>query len=247
MPTGLGVTRTATYDPDSETVKLTLTYSAQNAPLEGPFFEIIPAVNDEGDCPTVTWDTDQVRNLASVTGLDDTCSWAVDVPTIARQGTQSVTATVSLTDLGDDTATALETWLHRESDLTLTALQDPDLSTTAYPVQRLQDIDVLTPAREVTQKTLDVTLVPVWPSGADEVHPLYTSPATGSPTTMLTAIAGGEDGVRFSDGCSGALAVSGDGLVVTTLQMTPSCVLNARVGNFADLSSAPFAITTRGG
>jgi serine/threonine-protein kinase len=64
---------------------------------------------------------------------------------------------------------------------------------------------------------------------------------------MLVAVAGGESGVRFSDGCSGALSVSSDGLTVTTLSQSPECTVRAQVGNFSDLASAPFAIVTRGG
>jgi serine/threonine-protein kinase len=64
---------------------------------------------------------------------------------------------------------------------------------------------------------------------------------------MLVAIAGGEKGVRFSDGCSGALSVSSDGLTVTTLSQAAECTVEARVGNFTDLSSQPFSIVTRGG
>ena len=39
---------------------------------------------------------------------------------------------------------------------------------------------------------------------------------------MAIAIAGGEEAVRFSDNCSGALAISSDGLVVTALSLTPA-------------------------
>jgi hypothetical protein len=87
--------------------------------------------------------------------------------------------------------------------------------------------------------------VPVWAGGPDELNPLYSSPSTGSPSQMLVDVAGGEAGVRFADGCGGALAVSSDGLVVTALSIAPACVLRATVGNFTNLESSPFSITTR--
>ncbi|WIB35787.1 hypothetical protein [Curtobacterium sp. MCJR17_043] len=54
------------------------------------------------------------------------------------------------------------------------------------------------------------------------------SPACGSPTAAR-----------------GALAVSSDGLVVTALSVAPSCTVRATVGNFTNLESQPFGITTR--
>lgn len=62
---------------------------------------------------------------------------------------------------------------------------------------------------------------------------------------MLQAIAGGEEGIRFSDRCSGAVAISADGLVATALTVTSECRLYAAVGNFTTLQSSPFSITTR--
>ncbi|HLS01000.1 MAG TPA: serine/threonine protein kinase, partial [Beutenbergiaceae bacterium] len=97
----------------------------------------------------------------------------------------------------------------------------------------------------VSQTPLPITLVPVWPSGADELNPLYQSPSSGSPSQMLQDIAGGEDGVRFSDSCAGAVAISSDGLTVTALSVTSECRLHASVGNFTSLESSPFSITTR--
>ena len=89
-------------------------------------------------------------------------------------------------------------------------------------------------------------LLPVWPSGTDQLDPLFVSPPSGKPATTLVAIAGGTSGVRFGDGCSGALSISNDGLVVTAQSPADSCEVNADVGNFTDLKSNSFSITTRG-
>jgi serine/threonine-protein kinase len=244
-PTGLGISRRAEYDGSSQTIRLTITYTAQTAPLQGPFFEVLPGLSGQAACPTVDWGQDQQRqNLPSVTGISRRCGWSIDNVRIPAQGNQQVTVAVHLQVAGQD---QLQKWLDTAAEATRTAVGDPEVAGTAYPVQRLQDIRVSTPSRIVSQRTLPVTLVPVWPSGDDPVDPLYKSPSVGDPSEMLVAVAGGESGVRFSDGCSGALSVSSDGLTVTTLSQSPECTVHARVGNFSDLDSPPFAIVTRGG
>ncbi|SDT07278.1 serine/threonine-protein kinase [Microlunatus soli] len=244
-PTGLGISRKAEYDPSSATIKLTITYTAQKAPLSGPFFEVIPGLPKQSGCPTVSWtDGAQKENLPSVTGITQRCGWSIDGVDVEKQNSQEVSVDVhqKITDQSQ-----LQDWLDAAGQATTDAMSDSDVSGTAYPVQRLQDIQVNTPSRIVSQRTLPITLVPVWPSGEDAVNPLYKSPAVGQPSEMLTAVAGGEDGVRFSDGCSGALTVSSDGLTVTALSQAPECTVNAQVGNFTDLTSSPFAVVTRGG
>lgn len=244
-PTGLGISRRAEYDPDRAEIRLTISYSAQKAPLRGPFLEVIPAVDPKAACPTVTWSgQEQKQNLPSVTGISRRCGWSVDGVTVPAQGSKEVTVTVHQKIATSD---ELQRWLTAAGEATAAAVQDDEVTGTAYPVQRLQDVRVATPSQTVSQQTLPITLIPVWPSGPDTVNPLYKSPSVGDPSTMLVAVAGGEKGVRFSDGCSGAVAVSSDGLRVTALSQTPECVVNARVGNFTDLQSDPFAIVTRGG
>ncbi|MFC7623809.1 serine/threonine-protein kinase [Microlunatus sp. GCM10028923] len=244
-PTGLGVSRRAEYDPATATIRLTITYSAQNAALRGPFLEVLPGLDPKAACPTVSWTgTKQEQNLPSVSGISQRCGWSVDGVTIPAQGTKEVSVAVRQ-PIAD--STQLQTWLETAAETTAAAVQDDEVTGTAYPVQRLRDIQLNVPDRTVSQQTLPITLVPVWPSGTDSVNPLYKSPSVGEPSAMLVAIAGGEKGIRFSDGCSGAVSVSSDGLTVTALSQTPECTINAKVGNFSDLQSAPFAIVTRGG
>ncbi|WP_396599924.1 protein kinase [Frigoribacterium sp. R86507] len=247
LPSGLGVSRTATSDPDAGTVTLTVTYSAQAAPLSGPLLEVVPGATEGDSCPPVDWrapsgTVSAARNQPSLTGLTVACGWTLSDLEVPAGGRVEVEATVPL-ELAD--AAALDEWLQTASTATADAVSDPAVTGTAYPVQRLVDVQVSTPSRTVSQTTLPVTLLPVWPSGPDQLNPLYASPSTGSPSTMLTDVAGGESGVRFSDGCSGALAVSSDGLVVTALSVAPQCVLRATVGNFTNLESPTFGITTR--
>lgn len=244
-PTGLGISRRADYDPATATIRLTITYSAQKSALRGPFLEVLPGLDPKAACPTVSWTgAKQEQNLPSVTGISQRCGWSVDGVTVPAQGTKEVSVAVRQ-PIGD--ASQLQTWLATAAETTTAAVEDDEVTGTAYPVQRLRDIQLSTPSSTVSQQTLPVTLVPVWPSGTDKVNPLYRSPSVGAPTEMLVAVAGGEKGIRFSDGCSGAVSVSSDGLTVTALSQTPECLINARVGNFTELQSPPFAIVTRGG
>lgn len=244
-PTGLTVSRTADYSASSGTVRLTITYAAQKAPLRSPFLEVLPPLQDGDVCPAVTWrGVEQGLNLPSVTGVDVACGWSVDDVIIPADSEVQVGVEVQLPLQQAD---QLQDWLDRAAQQTTDAVMDDQLTGTAYPVQRLQDVQVEVPARTVSQSTVPVNLRPVWPSGVDEVNSLLRSPSTGQPSVLLTAVAGGKQGVRLSDGCSGALKVSADGLLVTALTIAPECRVAARVGNFTDLASQPFPIVARGG
>lgn len=243
LPTGLTVSRSATYEPSTGEVRLTVTYAAQKAPLSGDLLEVVPALAETDACPAVTWDgASSGRNQASITGLDVECGWKVSGLAIPAGGSTQVTAKVPLAPADQQ---GLDAWLRAGSEATRRAIQDPTVNGTAYPVQRLQNVEVRTPARVVTPSPLTIALIPVWASGADELNPLYVSPASGKPSQMLEAVTGGERGLRFSDACGGALAVDSSGLTVTALQISPECTVRASVGNFTDLTSPPFDITSR--
>jgi hypothetical protein len=228
-------------------VELTLTYAAQNAPLRGPFLEVIPET-DGGDCPTVTWQEggEQSQDVRSGDGLGTECGWSVDPGPVPEQGSVTVTAVVPLAFDGADPATELQAWLDDGQARTQAAIGDSDVRSTAYPVQRLQDIQVEAPLSTTSGSQLTMTILPIWPSGEDQLNPLYSSRVVGQPTSTLTAIAGGFEGIRFSDGCSGSLVVSGDGLLVTAVGLATDCTVITTVGNLTDRESNPFDITTRG-
>lgn len=245
LPTGLSVERRARSNPAEGTVELTLTYAAQKAELSGELLEVVPGL-DSGTgtgCPPVVWEGATVaRNQAAVTGLDAECAWTVSDVSVPAGGTAVVRATVPLPVAGEQ---GLQSWLDSAAKQTREAVDDPAVAGTAYPVQRLRGVEVRTPSRVVTSSPVEITLLPVWPDGADELNPLYVSPSSGEPSAMLTSVAGGEEGLRFSDACAGAIAVSGDGLTVTALQISPQCTIRASLGNFTDLVSRPFGITSR--
>ncbi|MGP0224608.1 hypothetical protein [Paenarthrobacter sp. NCHU4564] len=222
---------------------MTVTYAAQKAPLSGDFLEVLPGFGNSDACPAVVWDgAGASRNQGSVTGLDVECGWKLSGLEIPAGGSVQATARVTA-DIADQKA--MDEWLRAGATATTAALQDPAVKGTAYPVQRLKNVEVRTAARVVTPSPLNITLVPVWAGGADELNPLYVSPASGKPSRMFEAVTGGEKGLRFADGCGGALAVDSSGLTVTALQITPQCTVRASVGNFTELQSPPFAITSR--
>ncbi|MGO4432675.1 serine/threonine-protein kinase [Paenarthrobacter sp. RAF9] len=243
LPTGLTISRSATYEPSSGQVRLTVSYSAQKAPLSGEFLEVIPGLAEGDTCPAATWDGAAVsRNQASISGVDVECGWKLSGVEIPAGGFIQATAKVPVAPADQK---SLDAWLRSGSEATKAATQDPAVKGTAYPVQRLKGVEVRTPARVVTPSPLKITLVPVWAGGADELNPLYVSPSSGKPSQMLASVTGGEKGLRFADGCGGALAVDSSGLTVTALQITPQCTVRASVGNFTELQSAPFGITSR--
>lgn len=246
-PTGLVISRSAVWNPDTQTAQLTLVYAAQRAALTGPFLQSIGAADKAGVCPEVEWQPGAASlNRPSTTGVQLRCGWSVEPNPVPAQQSVSVTATVPLPLPGADPSTALQSWLESMARETEAATTDSKVITTAYAAQRLSDIQVVAPSRTVGGQTLRLSLVPIWPSGSDALNPLFQSPPTGEPSTVLVAVAGGEAGVRFSDGCSGALSVSRDGLVVTAVSLADQCQVNARVGNFIDLASNAFSISTRG-
>ncbi|MFT4189578.1 MAG: serine/threonine-protein kinase [Aeromicrobium sp.] len=242
LPTGLSVSRSASYDPAAETVTVEFTYTAQKAPLSGPFLEVVPAFGEGSGCPAVAWDRVDAGKHQASSGVKATCGWKLDNIEIPANGKVTFTGTTSavVADI-----TELDAWITEAATLTQEALTDGGATSTEYPAQRIQGVDLVVPPRTVSQTALPITVVPVWPSGPDELNPLYQSPSTGAPTQMLRQIAGEEGGVRFSDSCSGAVAVSSDGLTVTTLSPTSACQIHASIGNFTDVQSSPFSITTR--
>lgn len=243
LPTGLAIARSAHFDPVAGEISLQLTLSAQRAPLSGDVLQVVPGVGTPGDCPAVVWSGATARrHSVSTTGLRAACGWKLDHLRIPANGQAVVTARFSGT-VAD--RLELERWLDAAAAATTATLTDPEATSTEYPVQRLQGVEVSVPARTVSETPIPVTLLPIWPSGVDRLNPLFRSPSIGPPTRMLSDVAGDSAPVRFSDGCAGAVSVATDGIAVTALSVTPDCRVRASVGNFTDLESNPFSITTR--
>lgn len=246
LPSGLGTRIEGTYNPRDKSARLTFEFSSQKSALRGDILQVLPGV-EGGSCASVTWDAGQAssgvsKNQSSVTAVDVPCSWNLSGVSIPANGVVQVRANVSA-EFKD--SRAFEEWVNRIDSETSKAISDREVRSTAYPIQRLRSIELRVPSRVVNQSVLPVTVVPVWPSGADELNPLMVLPRTGEFSTLVQAISPDAQMISFSDGCSGHVLVSEDQRVVTALSVTSKCRLNAQIGNFTNLSSSDFAIITR--
>ncbi|WP_298591811.1 serine/threonine-protein kinase [uncultured Rothia sp.] len=246
LPSGLGTRIEGTYNPRDKSARLTFEFSSQKSALRGDILQVLPGV-EGGSCASVTWDAGQAssgvsKNQSSVTAVDVPCSWNLSEVSIPANGVVQVRANVSA-EFKD--SRAFEEWVNRIDSETSKAISDREVRSTAYPIQRLRSIELRVPSRVVNQSVLPVTVVPVWPSGADELNPLMVLPRTGEFSTLVQAISPDAQLISFSDGCSGHVLVSEDQRVVTALSVTSKCRVNAQIGNFTNLSSSDFAIITR--
>jgi hypothetical protein len=246
LPSGLTTDRAMSYDPAAGVATVTLTYSAGEAPLTGPFYESIPAPEDGQPCPAVEWQgkphygTD-VRS----TGIANPCGFNVDVGTIDAEQSVDVVAQVEL-DLGDDPE-ALYDWLQRARDTTTADLESEAVTSGLYPVQRLADIrmDV---QDGLTMGTFDVKvqLIPVWVDGTEDItQALFNTQEPGQPSTVLTDVAGGLANVTLRENCGGALSV--ENFKVSVVRTAEDCTLEAEVGEYDGIIGGPFTITGLGG
>ena len=246
LPSGLGTQVSAEYDSSSQSASLTFKFSSQKSALKGDILQVIPGTAEGGTCPETTWSPSKgqkaQKNHATITGIDKKCSWSLPEVEIPANSTVSMTATVkvSISDQKD-----LQKWVSEIERKTQEAITDREVQSTSYPLQRLQAIAVKVPDKVVNQSALPITVVPVWPSGQDDVHPILRSPATGDPSQVVQAVAPDQSAVRFTDSCAGHISVSADGKTVTTLSIAPQCTITATVGNYTDIRSNQFSITAR--
>ena len=248
LPTGLGVTREADYDPATGRLSLSLRYSARDAPLAGPFLEVLPARGEGEECPRPAWTGASVTtNLPAATGIDVACGFTVDPGSVPADDEVLVEARFDI-DLGADPQAALEEWLGASAD-TATAALDAQREGDGYPVQRLRDVVVDVPA-VVRKRSSDLTpvtvrLLPDWGDGPDRARAIFDSSASGQATGVLSAVAGGFDGVSLQ-GCD-ALTVAADGLSLAARYPSPDCTVTAQVGELTRLEPASVTILGAGG
>lgn len=243
-PTGLQVEREATYDPETRTIDLVMTFGSAGGPLQGDVLQVMPAVQDQG-CPQVTWDVEASENLTRTTGIRSACPGQVVPVAVDAGGSQRVEATVEA-DLGSDPQQALESWLGSQADATKAAVDDPDVvESTAYVLQRLAGIQVVVPdTLTFADRTVRVRLFPQWSNGEpDDRNLMFDSDATGRRTELLSAVAGDEE-LRFNpgSGCDGAVYPGPGGTVVMEGRPVEGCTLTTSIGRFADLESNALTI-----
>ena len=246
LPTGLGTHLDARYDAKEQIATLTFEFSAQKVALEGDILQVIPGV-DSDSCPEVQWSgagslNSATPNSAVLTGFDTACAWSLNKVHVAANSSTQISARVK-TSIKDQNQ--LQHWVQRIQEETARVLNDPQVHSTSYVLQRLRGVQVRVPSRVVNQSAVEVTLLPEWPSGVDELNPMMRLPRTGQPSSLIRVVAPSAGDIEFSDGCYGHLAVAADQSNVTTLSVASSCRVNVRVGNFVGLKSNEFAIVSR--
>lgn len=85
-----------------------------------------------------------------------------------------------------------------------------------------------------------------WPSGVDDLNPIYIIPSTGVPSSVFTAIAGSTEQLRLIDNCAGAVAVSSSRTVATALRPAKQCTVLVDLGNFDETATTSFDIVGHG-
>lgn len=237
LPSGLSIEREATYAPAEHKLELKITYLSGRTPLSGPFFEIVEL---DGACADITWNIpEQTRNVSAQTYIDARCGWSLDPGLV--DGSVSITGTINAVERSFSEE-ALEKWLNGNIEATAAAISDPDVQSSAYAVQRLQGFSVEVGSRTLSGEPIKVSLLPVWASGIDELHPIYVSPHTGQVTQVFSAVAQDESRLRFVDGCAGAVSVSRDGLKMTALRPANQCEIHVQLGDFDEVVSNRFEI-----
>jgi hypothetical protein len=247
-PSGLGLERSAVWDPETGRVDLTLTYSADRSPLSGPILEIL--ANPDGTCPVdFAWEGPvPEQNIPSITGIDADCALSLDLGTIEPGGTKVAQTSFTLpleADESGDASAALQDWLAEVDATTTAALTDAELSTAvdSYPAQRLLGISVDVSDSTFSGSVVPVTVYPQWPSGIGTVA-IFATGSTGEPNSVLTAVAGGTDDVSLSTSCGRSVLVTAAGLV-SALSQVSDCTIGVELGNFPETESNPFDVTFR--
>ncbi|MGZ4493250.1 MAG: protein kinase domain-containing protein [Nocardioides sp.] len=240
---GLGISRSAVWDPATHEMKLTISLEADRVPLQGPFLQVLPMPKGATDCPLPVWDGAQgSANDIEATGVTAACGYSFDAPVVPAGQTRKVVATFAL-DLGEgDPQQLAQSWLDQAASATKDALANTGADNTAYAAQRLMDVAVAVEPANATVRTrqLRVSVYPVWPTGEDRLHPLFVSSATDT-TTLLDQVAGGRKSLRLFAGCE-SITVNRD-LTVSPVHQTPDCSVFANVANLTEVESNHFTIT----
>ena len=268
LPSGLSIVREAKWNPQRQVIDYTVTYKTAKSPISGNVLEVLPAPQpkDEGgdapknqsdkqnapgtggaaapQCADVVWDRAGKPHSNATTSLTARCAWTLAAPTVTVGQPVTITATVSSDYIPEDEQ-ELSRWLTEVSEATAKAAGDETATSTAYPLQRLRSVKVTVPPRIQQGQPIPISIIGVWPNGENVTTPLYTSPASGAPTSILADLTGGDTKyLRFTDRCSGAVTISSDGHAVSALYPA-QCEIGAVVGNF-DAAPGTIAITGAG-
>ena len=241
-PSGLSVGRSVTITRG--TLKYALTYHTIKQPLSGDVLEVIKSASS---CPDVTWDdtAEVVPHSPALTSIDARCGWTISLKALSQQEPVTVTATFPAKEAAVSNQANLQTWLQNQQQATDKALNNDAVTSTAYSLQRLQTMRIKIPPRVKEGSAIPVTILGTWPGGENEMTPIYTTPFSSNPTSILTDITGGKlENVRLTDRCSGAVSITPDGHDVSALHPA-SCSIGAEIGNY-QVQETPITIVAGG-
>ena len=241
-PSGLSVTRAATVNKG--TLKYSLTYRTIKQPLSGDVLEVVTSARS---CPDATWDgtAKVVPHSPALTSIDAKCGWTITLKTLPQEEPVTVTAKFPATEAAISNQANLQTWLQNQQQATDKALNNDAVTSTAYSLQRLQTMRIKIPPRVKEGSAIPVTILGTWPGGENEMTPIYTTPFSSNPTSILTDITGGKlENVRLTDRCSGAVSITPNGHDVSALHPA-SCSIGAEIGNY-QVQESPITIVAGG-
>lgn len=263
LPSGLIIERTAQWNPETENITLTITYSSQKATISGAVLETLGGKEEKtnatdtnaqaSSCPAPLFTPSEKnapkvkaeQNIPTITSIPAPCGWTINLPEITPEKPFSINVTLPISFTvkeAENGENPLQKWLDTQTQNNNKILANPDVHTSAYPLQRLQDIVVSVPTRIPSKTGIPVHIYPIWPSGQDEDNPIFVSPRTGPYTNTLTSIAGDNKPVLLTDLCGGATAISRDGETATALYNASNCSITATIGNFDRRNSNTFTI-----
>ncbi|SDU78577.1 serine/threonine protein kinase [Arcanobacterium phocae] len=241
-PSGLVVGREAEIADNK--ITYTITYSSVKTPLSGKIYE---SVQNEKTCIEPVWspNSNATPHSTSITSIESECGWTLALDRIQQNQPVTVKAEISLDDLDLSTSEDLQKWLTAQASQNQADLNDSSTTSTAYPLQRLIGMHIQAPSRINQGNVIPITIIGQWPGGENTLTPIYTTPSTPNPTSILHDITGGDlSGLRLTDRCSGAVSVTPDGHDMSALHPA-TCQIGATVGNY-DVPEVPLTITSTG-
>ena len=249
LPSGLRVTRTASWKRSEASVSYTITYATVKGTLSGAVMENLSEADDR--CLSPQWGpgAQAAPHSPALTSLKAACAWTITLPPLTAEGPVSVTATIPTAGTAfeekDPDAESLKRWIDDQRARADAALSDPSASSSAYPLQRLEGLSLRVPGRTPQGGPVPLTITGKWRGGSLPDFVVYTSPSTGPATSVLGDITGGDPGsLRLSERCAGAVVVSADGHDLSAV-FPASCSVGGQVGNYA-LEETPLTVTSSG-
>lgn len=243
LPSGLIVKREATYKPEEDLIEYTISYKTMKTPLSGEVMESLQV--SETGCWEPSWneDVDAAAHSKAKTSINADCAWTINLDEVTAHSAVEITASIDAGETVPGTQEELETYLEAISANTAEVLNDPATTSTAYPLQRLQELTMSAPPRIGQKEPIPITISGVWPDGENNLTPVVVSPMKGEPTSILMSLTGGDpaENFRLTERCAGAVAISPDGHSATTLH-SATCEVGATLGNF-DVRPARISIT----